>query len=175
MDVRLSNLLNSAERMLKDKNTSSADRKTTGKEAEWTAPAVQDTAEFTNQLTGKFQTIQTKLSELQSQLTKEQMRQAVLEEKSPKPDELINVLFGKEPLFPELQDNATVNLEDLKKTSQTNILALETQIRSKEVENENVVALGMIHNSGEFAKALKDLGSVSFRPLNENSVQKLIQ
>jgi hypothetical protein len=52
---------------------------------------------------------------------------------------------------------------------------LETQIRSKEVENENVVALGMIHNSGEFAKALKDLGSVSFRPLNENSVQKLIQ
>ncbi|NCN09052.1 MAG: hypothetical protein GW938_04325 [Leptospira sp.] len=175
MDVRLSNLLNSAERMLRDKNSTPADSKTTGKEAGWTAPPVQDTAEFTNQLTGKFQTIQTKLSELQSQLTKEQMRQAVLEEKQPKPDELINVLFGKEPLFPELQGSASVNLEDLKKTSQSNVDDLEKQIRAKEVENENVVALGMIHNSGEFSKALKDLGSVTFRPLNENSVQKLIQ
>jgi len=103
------------------------------------------------------------------------MRQAVLEEKQPKPDELINVLFGKEPLFPELQGSASVNLEDLKKTSQSNVDDLEKQIRAKEVENENVVALGMIHNSGEFSKALKDLGSVTFRPLNENSVQKLIQ
>jgi hypothetical protein len=174
MDVRLSNLLNSAERMLRDKNTSSSDTKS-GKEKTWTAPELKDSAEFSNLLTGKYQTIQSKLADLQSQLSREQMKQAVLEEKNPNPAELIHVLFGKEPLFPELQAGGSPNFDEMKKSSNLQMAALEKEIREKEVENENVVSLGMIHNSEGFSKAFTDLSSASFKPLNEKSVQKLIQ
>ncbi|WCL50335.1 hypothetical protein [Leptospira sp. GIMC2001] len=174
MDVRLSNLLNSAEKLVKDKIPASSDGQK-GKEGQWSNPVVQDTAEFTNQLTGKYQTIQAKLSELQNNLTKEQMKQGLLAEKAPDPAELIHILFGKEPLFSELQQDANADLDKIRLQSGENILNIEKEIRTKEVENENVVSLGMTHNPKEFSKALEGIDRISWKPLNEKTVQKLIQ
>lgn len=179
MDVRLSNILNSAEKLIKDKNTNAkSPSDSSGRDLKqgWTAGGIQDKAEFSNLLTGKFQTIQSKLSELQGQFTKEQMRLSYLkEEKSQDPAELIHVLFGKEPLFPELQNGGSIQLESLKSTTEKNLTRLESEIRSKEVENENVVSLGLQDNSSDFKKLLQGIDSVTWKPMNEKTVQKLIE
>ncbi|MCC5815750.1 MAG: hypothetical protein JJT78_13440 [Leptospira sp.] len=175
MDVRLSNILNSAEKLIKDKNAESKGNSVREGKQEWSNAGIKDTAEFSNLLTGKFQTIQSKLTELQGQFSKEQMRKSYLEEnKSQDPAELIHVLFGKEPLFPELQAGNKIDLESLKNQTDQRLSQLETEIRSKEVENENVVSLGLQDNGSDFKNLLKGIETVTWKPMNEKTVQKLI-
>jgi hypothetical protein len=175
MDVRLSNILNSAERLVRDKGSSGADL-SLKKETPFSAKEIQDSAEFANLLTGKYQTIQNKLSELQSQFSREQMRASLLkEEKSKDPNELIHVLFGKEPLFPELQSGAKVNLEELGILSEKRVETLEKEIKEKEVENENVVSLGVYQNPEDWGSTLQEINSLSWKPMNVKNVQKLIE
>jgi hypothetical protein len=175
MDVRLSNILNSAEKLIKDKNTDSKGNSVQEGKQEWSNKGIRDTAEFSNLLTGKFQTIQSKLTELQGQFSREQMRKSYLEEnKTQDPAELIHVLFGKEPLFPELQAGSKIDLESLKKQTDQRLSQLEIEIRSKEVENENVVSLGLQDSTGDFKNLLKGIDSVTWKPMNEKTVQKLI-
>lgn len=175
MDVRLSNILNSAERLVREKGSSGTDP-SLKKEAQYSAKEIQDSAEFANLLTGKYQTIQSKLSDLQSNLSREQMRASLLkEEKTKDPNELIHVLFGKEPLFPELQSNSNINLEELGNLSEKRVETLEKEIKEKEVENENVISLGVHQNPEDWGTTLQGINSLSWKPMNVKNVQKLIE
>lgn len=179
MDVKLNHLLNSAEKLIQEKDlVSSKSKATTGLTEQATVAkttGMGDTAEFSNLLTGKFHTIQAKLSDLQSQLTREQMRLSYLTEGTPEPTELIHVLFGKEPLFPELQKSSNVDLLNLRKETEKKLVELEKEIRYKEVENENVVALGLFQKDSGFSELLKGIETISWKPINEKTVQKLIE
>jgi hypothetical protein len=184
MDVRLSNLLNSAEKLVREKSPQRNESKS-AQEGQTPPPIPQaDRAEFSHALAGKFHTIQNKLSELQNQLSREQMRAALLKEKDPKADELIHVLFGKDPLFPELQGQKETggtpptgapDLNQLLVQSEERVQSIEKELRAKEVENENVVSLGVGLGVPEISKALTGIEQIAWKPMNEKSVQRLIE
>lgn len=175
MDVRLSNILNSAEKLVREKSPNESGKTESGRAAP-VVPQAGDKADFSNLLTGKFQTIQSKLTELQSSYTREQMRLSYLNEENAKtPEDLIRVLFGSKPLFPEFAGEEPVDLQALKKNSENNLNNLEREIRQKEVENENVVSLGVREGSQDFSQLLKGIDTLSWKPMNEKTVQKLIE
>jgi len=174
MDVRLSNILHSAEKLVRDQEFSRSTPPAPLREGN--PGEVRDTVEFSNLLTGKFQTVQAKLAELQSSYSKEQMRLSYLADPNSRDaSDLIHVLFGKEPLFPEFQSNPNVDLDQLRKASELRLSELEAEIRHREVENENVIALGSQDKNLIFSDLIKGIDSVTWKPLNEKVVQRLIE
>ncbi|TGN02852.1 LIC10415 family protein [Leptospira dzoumogneensis] len=174
MDVQLTNLVSSAEKLLRDKRSSVPGRTGVPSEAQNAA----DKTEFSSSLTSRYLKVQETLGNLQEQLSKEQMKLGVLsEEKNTPKEELINVLFGETPLFRELVENPNQDLNQLREQVQVKKDQLMDSIRKYEVESENVLSVGMLKNPENFRKSIENLSGkdIQMKQLSEKTIERLIQ
>ncbi|XDD50665.1 hypothetical protein AB3N59_02340 [Leptospira sp. WS92.C1] len=175
MDVPLTNLISSAEKLIRDKRSSVSGR---------TAPATEgqgslDKTEFSSGLTSRYLKIQETLSSLQGEFSKEQMKLGVLNEgngNTPN-SELINILFGETPLFRELAENPDMDQAVLKEQIQDKKNKLTDSIRNLEVESENIFSVGMLKGQENFSKSLEAITGkgVQMKQLSEKTIERLIK
>ncbi|WP_246047835.1 LIC10415 family protein [Leptospira ilyithenensis] len=172
MDVRLNRLLNSAERFVQDKKEV---KDTNSSGANASAKASETKSDFAVSLPVQYHNIQSKLTELQKQLSREQSRMSFLEDNNTKQEDLIHILFENEPLFPELA-NAEGNFskKDSLAATQSGIRALVEELKKKEVEGENIFSLGMMHSPEEFKGKMGDVSPYAQKPLSETIVKRLL-
>ncbi|TGN17334.1 LIC10415 family protein [Leptospira idonii] len=174
MDVRLNRLLNSAERFVQDKKDT---KDVSSNELSSKTPQkLESKSDFAISLPVQYHNIQTKLTELQKQLSREQSRLGLLEDPASTKEDLIQVLFENEPLFPELTSG---NQESFQKAdsllnTQTSIKALVEELKKKEVEGENIFSLGMILNPEEFNGKLGQMSPSALKPISETVVKRLL-
>lgn len=114
MDVPLTNLISSAEKLIRDKRSSVGARSVRSQEERGNL----DKTEFSSGLTSRYLKIQETLAGLQGEFTREQMKLGILNEGNTPNDELINILFGETPLFRELSENPDIDRAVLKEQIQ---------------------------------------------------------
>jgi hypothetical protein len=178
MDVRLNRLLNSAERFVQEKkDAKETDNGSSSRSnLQQTVAATEAKSDFAVSLPIQYHNIQTKLTELQKQLSQEQARSGVLEDTETKKEDLIKILFESEPLFPELGQSEveTFNKKDAFVASQGTIKALVQELKKKEVEGENIFSLGMMLNPEEFKGKVGNLSASAQKPISETLVKRLL-
>ncbi|PJZ71378.1 hypothetical protein CH373_02445 [Leptospira perolatii] len=174
MDVQLTNLVSSAEKLLRDKRSAVPGKTEAPSE---TAKNAVDKTEFSSSLTSRYLKIQESLAGLQAELSKEQMKLGILGEGNTPKSELINILFGETPLFRELAENPNMDLQAVEKKITANKEKLTGEIRKYEVESENVLSVGMLKGQDQFRKSLEDLSAkdVRMKQLSEKTIERLIQ
>jgi hypothetical protein len=168
MDVHLNHILRTAERMISDRKNSSKE-KSTGSSIE--VSPLRDVLDFSNQVQTKYSTLQIQMKEYQANLSKEQARLGILEEKEFTKDELEKFLYNDEPLFDSLPE--TLNQGTLISITRANLAALIQKIREKEVEGENILSLKNSSNKEDDIES-EDLERLNLKPIREQIVQKLI-
>ncbi|XDD54625.1 hypothetical protein AB3N62_02110 [Leptospira sp. WS4.C2] len=170
MDVRLNRLLNSAEKIVQDKK----DTKDVGSGKTGTTVQKSDEkSDFVVSLPVQYHNIQSRLTELQKQLSKEQSRIGLLEDATQEENKLKELLFEGEPLFPELGDNKATKPEILE-NSKGNISSLLAELKKKEVEGENIFSLGMMLSPDEFKGKIGSVSTASMKPISETMVKRLL-
>lgn len=170
MDVRLNRLLNSAEKLVQDKK----DTKDVGSGKTGTTVQKSDEkSDFVVSLPVQYHNIQSRLTELQKQLSKEQSRIGLLEDANQEENKLKELLFEGEPLFPELGDNKATKPEILE-NSKGNISSLLAELKKKEVEGENIFSLGMMLSPEEFKGKIGTVSTASMKPISETMVKRLL-
>lgn len=170
MDVRLNRLLNSAEKLVQDKK----DTKDVGSGKTGTTVQKSDEkSDFVVSLPVQYHNIQSRLTELQKQLSKEQSRIGLLEDATQEENKLKELLFEGEPLFPELGDNKSTKPEILE-NSKGNISSLLAELKKKEVEGENIFSLGMMLSPEEFKGKIGTVSTASMKPISETMVKRLL-
>lgn len=112
MEVPLTNLIHSAEKLIRDKRSSARNVSTRVEQESL------DKTEFSSGLTSRYLKIQETLSSLQGEFTREQMKLGILNEGNTPNSELINILFGETPLFRELAENPEIDQSTLKEKIQ---------------------------------------------------------
>ncbi|EQA35202.1 hypothetical protein LEP1GSC047_1024 [Leptospira inadai serovar Lyme str. 10] len=173
MDVQLTNLVSSAEKLLRDKRSSVPGRTGTPSETQNTA----DKTEFSSSLTSRYLKVQETLTGLQQELSREQMKLGILDEGNTTKEDLIHILFGETPLFRELVENPDLDLNAVKDKVLKNKDELTDAIRKFEVESENVLSLGMLKSPENFRKSVEDLSAkdIRMKQLSEKTIERLIQ
>lgn len=170
MDVRLNRLLNSAEKLVQDKkDTKDVSSGKTGT----TVQKSDEKSDFVVSLPVQYHNIQSRLTELQKQLSKEQSRIGLLEDTTQEENKLKELLFEGEPLFPELGDRKVTKPEILE-NSKGNISSLLAELKKKEVEGENIFSLGMMLSPDEFKGKIGSVSTASMKPISETMVKRLL-
>ncbi|TGL46877.1 hypothetical protein EHQ55_13650 [Leptospira meyeri] len=169
MDVRLNRLLNSAEKLIQDKK----DTKDVSGKSGTPVQKSDEKSDFIVSLPVQYHNIQSRLTELQKQLSKEQSRIGLLEDNSQEEDKLKELLFEGEPLFPELGEGK-VSKPEILETSKGNISSLLAELKKKEVESENIFSLGMMLNPEDFKGKIGTLSASSMKPISETMVKRLL-
>ena len=170
MDVPKINLLQSAERLLQEKRNVAQEVQSV------TQSASVDQAQFSSILSSKYITIQNRLKEEQNELTKTQTKLGILdEEPGVQKEGLINILFGKTPLFEELRDLTRFDRDDLVKQLNAQKDERIKNIRSLEVEFTNVLSAGMVADPEKFSDTFKKISEDVMKPIPEKVVEKLIK
>ncbi|MDF3819694.1 hypothetical protein P3G55_07275 [Leptospira sp. 96542] len=170
MDVRLNRLLNSAEKLIQDKK----DPKDVSLSKQDSHAAKPDAkTDFVVSLPVQFHNIQSRLTELQKLLSKEQARLGVLEDPKATEEGLKEMLFESEPLFPELSGNQS-SKEEILTTSKATIQSIVSELKKKEVESENIVSLGMMLSPEEFKGKIGSVSTQSMKPISEVVVKRLL-
>ena len=167
MDVPKINLLQSAKKLLQEQRNTAPDARSGN-------PVASDQIEFSSVLSSKYLKIQSRLKEEQNELTKTQTKLGILEEPDMKKEGLINILFGKTPLFEELKDLTSFDKERLVDDLQKKKEEQTTVIKSLEVESENIMSAGMLHNPEKFSETLKSMDENTMKNIPEKVVEKLI-
>jgi hypothetical protein len=169
MDVRLNRLLNSAEKLIQDKKDP---KEVSGK----TGTPIQKSDEKTDfvvSLPVQYHNIQSRLTELQKQLSKEQSRMGLLEDTTQDENKLKELLFEGEPLFPELGENK-ISKPEILEASKGTISSLLAELKKKEVEGENIFSLGMMLSPEEFKGKIGSVSTASMKPISETMVKRLL-
>lgn len=177
MDVRLNRLLNSAERFVQDKkDAKEADNVPSLRTNSPQQQVSESKSDFAVSLPIQYHNIQTKLTELQKQLSREQARNGVLEDAELGKEELIKVLFENEPLFPELSAGGaeTFNHKEALLASKATIQSILQELKKKEVEGENIFSLGMMHSPEEFKGKMGTVSASAQKPISESVVKRLL-
>ncbi|EMY63345.1 LIC10415 family protein [Leptospira terpstrae] len=170
MDVRLNRLLNSAEKLVQDKkDTKDVSSGKTGA----TVQKSDEKSDFVVSLPVQYHNIQSRLTELQKQLSKEQSRIGLLEDANQEENKLKELLFEGEPLFPELGEGKFTKPEILE-NSKGNISSLLAELKKKEVEGENIFSLGMMLSPEEFKGKIGSVSTASMKPISETMVKRLL-
>ncbi|MCW7505288.1 LIC10415 family protein [Leptospira paudalimensis] len=169
MDVRLNRLLNSAEKLIQDKK----DTKDVSGKAGNQIQKAEEKSDFVVSLPVQYHNIQSRLTELQKQLSKEQSRIGLLEDNTQEENKLKELLFEGEPLFPELGEGNKSKPEILE-TSKATVSGLLAELRKKEVESENIFSLGMMLNPEEFKGKIGSVSTASMKPISETMVKRLL-
>ncbi|PJZ57640.1 LIC10415 family protein [Leptospira barantonii] len=173
MDVPLTNLISSAEKLIRDKRSSVSGKTVSTQEGQGSL----DKTEFSSGLTSRYLKIQETLSSLQGEFTREQMKLGVLNEGSTPNSELINILFGETPLFRELAENPDIDQAVLKEQIQEKKNKITDAIRNLEVESENIFSVGMLKGQDNFSKSLEAITgkNVQMKQLSERTIERLIK
>jgi len=167
MDVPKINLLQSAKKLLQEKRNTAPDSR-----GEQTKES--DKVEFSSTLSSKYYNIHNRLKEEQSELTKTQTKLGILSEPNLKKEGLINILFGKTPLFQEIQDAANFDENVLKNELLEKKERQISTIKSLEVESENIMSAGMLLAPDAFSATLKKIDGSMIKNIPEKVVEKLI-
>jgi|GEM_PF-6774354 len=169
MDVRLNQMLQTAEKLVRERDQNTQAKATVAK----LEPA--PTPDFTVSLTAQFQNIQSRLNELQRQLSREQAKLGILGESSTDTEILQEEKYDGQALFPELVKIVPPpKPQEILLATQSSIRVLVEELRKKEVEGENILSLGMILAPQEFSGKLGDLPVTSLRPIPETTIKRLI-
>ncbi|EMO59185.1 hypothetical protein LEP1GSC161_0882 [Leptospira santarosai str. CBC1416] len=173
MDVPLTNLISSAEKLIRDKRSSVGARSVRSQEERGNL----DKTEFSSGLTSRYLKIQETLAGLQGEFTREQMKLGILNEGNTPNDELINILFGETPLFRELSENPDIDRTVLKEQIQGKKNKLTDAIRNLEVESENIFSIGILKDRDNFSKSLETISgkNVQMKQLSEKAIERLIK
>ncbi len=176
MDVRLNRLLNSAERFVQDKKDAKEVDNTSASHQGQTAPLAESKSDFAVSLPIQYHNIQTRLTELQKQLSKEQARSGLLQDMETGEADLKKILFENEPLFAEMQSvsGSPFNRKEALDVAQGSIQSLIQELKKKEVEGENIFSLGMMLNPEEFKGKFGTLSTQAQKPLSESVVKRLL-
>jgi len=177
MDVRINRLLNSAERFVQDKKESKEADKTSSLSPDISSQTKEAKSDFAVSLPIQYHNIQTKLTELQKQLSREQAKSGILEANDTPKEDLIKILFENEPLFPELTkagSGSNFNAKDALTASQGSVQSIMQELKKKEVEGENIFSLGMILNPDEFKGKIGSLSASAQKPISESVVKRLL-
>ncbi|EJO70937.1 MULTISPECIES: LIC10415 family protein [Leptospira] len=171
MEVPLTNLIHSAEKLIRDKRSSARNASTRVEQESL------DKTEFSSGLTSRYLKIQETLSSLQGEFTREQMKLGILNEGNTPNSELINILFGETPLFRELAENPEIDQNALKEKIQEKKNKLTDAIRNLEVESENIFSVGMLKDQNHFSKSLETISgkNVQMKQLSEKTIERLIK
>ncbi|MCU0823256.1 MAG: hypothetical protein MUF77_01260 [Leptospira sp.] len=170
MDVRLNRLLNSAEKLIQDRKDS---KDVSSSKSQNEVNQTETKSDFVVSLPVQYHNIQTRLTELQKLLSKEQARLGVLEDPNSSNENLKELLFENEPLFPELSSSQEDKSRILE-TSKSTISSLLDELRKKEVESENIFSLGSRLSPREFSGNIGTMSSQSMKPLTEDVVKRLL-
>ncbi|MDI7207547.1 hypothetical protein QMN03_11730 [Leptospira santarosai] len=173
MDIPLTNLISSAEKLIRDKRSSVGARSVRSQEERGNL----DKTEFSSGLTSRYLKIQETLAGLQGEFTREQMKLGILNEGNTPNDELINILFGETPLFRELSENPDIDRAVLKEQIQGKKNKLTDAIRNLEVESENIFSIGILKDRDNFSKSLETISgkNVQMKQLSEKAIERLIK
>lgn len=172
MDVRLNQILQSAEKFVRDKSDTKEGK---ANSATQNTSTVNSGSDFAVSLSAQFHNIQSRLGELQRQLSREQARVGLLEESKSEPEALKTAQFEANPLFPELlSDSGSFSKDQVLLATQTSIRSLLLELKKKEVEGENIFSLGMIMAPEEFVNKFGQIPATSLKPISENTVKRLL-
>ncbi|AXR59414.1 LIC10415 family protein [Leptospira mayottensis] len=173
MDVPLTNLISSAEKLIRDKRSSVNAKAVPAQEER----GGLDKTEFSSGLTSRYLKIQETLASLQGEFTSEQMKLGILNEENTPNSELINILFGETPLFRELAENPDIDQAVLKEQIQGKKNKLTDTIRNLEVESENIFSIGILKDRDNFSKFLETISgkNIHMKQFSEKAIERLIK
>lgn len=173
MNVEMNKILTSAENLVKRKSAAKLDRESGVDEI-----AVKDlSTKFDVNLNAKYQILHNKLTKLQSELTREQTRLGVLQDKNLKGDELKNLYFGLNPLFNESIDEIIEEKERLVKEIDSKKIFITEEIKAIEIETENIYAVSEVNglNYEDVLESIKKAVSPLPGNLTDKKVEDLIK
>jgi len=133
----------------------------------------KDTTNFSFQLTGRYILLQNQLAALQNEYTREQTRLSMLENNGLADEELVNILYGGTPLFTESLQTLVEEKEAVLAKIRAKKEEISQQIRSLEVESENILSIKANGKPEDIQK--EDLPKVNMKPLDIKLVEKLIR
>ncbi|WP_078125992.1 LIC10415 family protein [Leptospira alexanderi] len=173
MDVPLTNLISSAEKLIRDKRSSVSAKAVPAQEERGSL----DKTEFSSGLTSRYLKIQETLASLQEEFSREQMKLGILNEGNTPNSELINILFGETPLFREFAENPDIDQAVLKEQIQEKKNKLTDAIRNLEVESENIFSIGILKDRDNFSKSLETISgkNVHMKQFSEKAIERLIK
>jgi len=117
--------------------------------------------------------LQNQLAALQNEYTREQTRLSMLENNNLADEELVNILYGGTPLFTESLQTLVEEKEALLAKIRAKKEEISQQIRSLEVESENILSIKANGKPEDIQK--EDLPKVNMKPLDIKLVEKLIR
>ncbi len=173
MNLAIGTFISSLDNIVKNKNASDWKDKTILSD---TAPHVESTV-FSTSIQVKYQVLQSKLSKLQNELSREQAKLGILEKESIQPSEFSSILFGTTPLFTESLEEIVQEKQLLVEKINAHKRFVTEQIKSVEIESENIHSIGFGHGSGNYAETL-DTIKKSQPPtihVSQRNVERLIK
>ncbi len=173
MDLAIGTFISSIDNIIKNKNASGRKDKSLVSES---TPQVESTV-FSTSIQAKYHVLQSKLNKLQNELSREQARLGILEKESIQPSEFSSILFGTTPLFTESLDELVQEKQQLVEKINAHKRFITEQIKSVEIESENIHSIGFGHSSDNYAKKL-DIIKKSQPPIthvSQRNVERLIK
>lgn len=171
MNVALGTLISSLDNLVKNKNA--ADKKTSVS----ANTTDVETPIFSASIQARYQVLQSKLSKLQNDLSREQARLGILEKENIQPEEISTILFGSNPLFSESIDEVIQEKTLLVEKINAQKRIITEQIRSVEIQSENIHSIGL---GGKGDNPEHTLDTIKKSPLpvtniSQKSVERLIK
>jgi len=172
MDIVTGKLISSLDSIIKNKNASEKKDKTV---ISTQVPSAEPTV-FSASIQVKYQVLQSKLNKLQNELSREQARLGILEKESIQPSELSSIVFNSTPLFTESIEELVQEKQQLVERINAHKNFIAEQIRTVEIESENIHSIGFGNNSGSYAEKLESIKK-SQPPVNvsQKNVERLIK
>lgn len=173
MNLAIGTFISSLDNILKNKNASDRKDKTILSE---TTQNVESTV-FSTSIQAKYHVLQSKLNKLQNELSREQARLGILEKESIQPSEFSSILFGTTPLFTESIDELVQEKQQLVEKINAHKRFVTEQIRTVEIESENIQSIGFGLPSANYADTL-DTIKKSQPPvihISQRNVERLIK
>ena len=172
MDIVTGKLISSLDNIIKNKNVSERKEKSVIS----SQVAVSEPTVFSASIQVKYQVLQSKLNKLQNELSREQARLGILEKESIQPSEFSSILFNSTPLFTESIDELVQEKQQLVEKINAHKNFIAEQIRTVEIESENIHSIGFGNNSGNYAEKLESIKKAQpVVNVSQKSVERLIK
>ena len=172
MDIVTGKLISSLDNIIKNKNVSERKEKSVISSQ---VPVSEPTV-FSASIQVKYQVLQSKLNKLQNELSREQARLGILEKESIQPSEFSSILFNSTPLFTESIDELVQEKQQLVEKINAHKNFIAEQIRTVEIDSENIHSIGFGNNSGNYAEKLESIKKAQpVVNVSQKSVERLIK
>lgn len=173
MNLAIGTLISSLDNIVKNKNASERKDKSILSD---TSPLSQPTV-FSSSIQAKYQVLQSKLSKLQNELTREQAKLGILEKESIQPSEFSTILFGESPLFTESIDELVQEKQMVVEKINAHKNLIADQIRTVEIESENIHSIGFGSRGDDYVEKLEAIkkSQPPVTRISQKSVERLIK